>query len=155
MYPYTAKRRDVFGNTSPEDREISEGQGFCTPRPKTKGCKIPARRGNLKVRGGCISQCIPSQGSVQPVFHHESIPRDVAENTSYNLSLIGGFISQFIPPLRNAKCMDTRTIPRMSFQVIGPLLTSIVTTLTGSELLSTTSGWEIGRIPLDVQKMKV
>ena len=43
----------------------------------------------------------------------------------------------------------------MSFQAIEPLLTSIVTTLTGSELLSTISGWEIGRIPLDVLKMKL
>ena len=32
MYPYTAKRRDVLGNTSPEDRKISRGRGFCTPR---------------------------------------------------------------------------------------------------------------------------
>ena len=34
MYPYTAERRDVLGNTSPEDREISQRRGFCTPRPK-------------------------------------------------------------------------------------------------------------------------
>ena len=30
LIPYTAERRDVLGNTSPEAREISQGQGFCT-----------------------------------------------------------------------------------------------------------------------------
>ena len=34
VYPYTAERRDVLGNTSPEAREISRGRGFCTPRPE-------------------------------------------------------------------------------------------------------------------------
>ena len=34
LYPYTAERRDVLGNTSPEAREISQGRGFCTPRPE-------------------------------------------------------------------------------------------------------------------------
>ena len=34
LYPYTAERRDVLGNTSPEAREISRGRGFCTPRPE-------------------------------------------------------------------------------------------------------------------------
>ena len=33
LYPYTAERRGVLGYTSPEDREISQGRGFCTPRP--------------------------------------------------------------------------------------------------------------------------
>ena len=32
LYPYTAERRDVLGNTSPEAREISRGRGFCTSR---------------------------------------------------------------------------------------------------------------------------
>ena len=34
MYPYTAERRDVLGNTSPEVLLISRGRGFCTPRPE-------------------------------------------------------------------------------------------------------------------------
>ena len=34
LYPYTAERRDVLGNTPPEAREISQGRGFCTPRPR-------------------------------------------------------------------------------------------------------------------------
>ena len=37
FYPYTAERRDVMGNTSPEELEISRGWGFCTPR-KFWGC---------------------------------------------------------------------------------------------------------------------
>ena len=49
LYPYTAERRDVLGNTIPEDREISQGpraaqwksygpRGMCVPeaqKPKT------------------------------------------------------------------------------------------------------------------------
>ena len=31
---YTNERRDVLGNTFPEAREISQGRGFCTPRPE-------------------------------------------------------------------------------------------------------------------------
>ena len=31
---YTAERRGVLGNTSPEDQEIFQGRGFCIPRPK-------------------------------------------------------------------------------------------------------------------------
>ena len=34
LYPYTAERRDVLENTLPEAQEISQGRGFCTPRPK-------------------------------------------------------------------------------------------------------------------------
>ena len=34
MNPYTAERRDVSENTPPEAQEISQGRGFCTPRPK-------------------------------------------------------------------------------------------------------------------------
>ena len=34
MYPYTAERRDVSENTLPEAQEISQGRGFCTPRPE-------------------------------------------------------------------------------------------------------------------------
>ena len=37
MYLHTVKKRDVLGNTSPKDLVISQGQGFCTPRPETKG----------------------------------------------------------------------------------------------------------------------
>ena len=81
LYPYTAERRDVLGNTSPEAREISRGQGFCTPRPERfpegeargksrgpRGAKSPPE-GNLKGRGGCISQCIPTRGSVRIQYH--------------------------------------------------------------------------------------
>ena len=32
--PYTAKRRDVLENTPPEALEISQGRGFCIPRPE-------------------------------------------------------------------------------------------------------------------------
>ena len=42
VYPYTAERRDVLGNTSPEARAISRGRGFCTPRPERLS------EGNLK-----------------------------------------------------------------------------------------------------------
>ena len=45
MYPYTAKRRDVLENTLPEAQEISQGRGFCTPRPE----RLP--EGNLEGRG--------------------------------------------------------------------------------------------------------
>ena len=34
MYPYTAEMRDVFGNTSPEAREISRGPGMQNPHPR-------------------------------------------------------------------------------------------------------------------------
>ena len=33
LNPYTAERRDVSENTPPETQEISQGRGFCTPRP--------------------------------------------------------------------------------------------------------------------------
>ena len=82
LYPYTAERRDVLGNTSPEAREISRGRGFCTPRPERlpegeargqsrgpRGAKSPPE-GNLEGRGGCISQCIPTRGSVRPFSQH-------------------------------------------------------------------------------------
>ena len=45
LYPYTAERRDVLENTPPEAQEISQGRGFCTPRPK----RLP--EGNLEGRG--------------------------------------------------------------------------------------------------------
>ena len=77
LYPYTAERRDVLGNTSPEAQEISRGRGFCTPRPERlpegeargqsrgpRGAKSPPE-GNLEGRGGCISQYIPTRGSVR------------------------------------------------------------------------------------------
>ena len=44
LYRYTAERRDVLGNASPEAREISRGRGFCTPRPE----RLP--EGNLEGR---------------------------------------------------------------------------------------------------------
>ena len=34
LNPYTAERRDVSENTPPEAQEISQGRGFCTPRPE-------------------------------------------------------------------------------------------------------------------------
>ena len=34
LYPYTAERRNALGNTSTEDRKISRGWGFYTPRPR-------------------------------------------------------------------------------------------------------------------------
>ena len=34
LYPYTAERKGVLGNTSPEDRKFSQGRGFCALRPK-------------------------------------------------------------------------------------------------------------------------
>ena len=82
LYPYTAERRDVLGNTSPEAREISQGRGFCTPRPERlpegeargqsrgpRGAKSP-HKGNLEGRGGCIFRYIPTRGSVRTFFHH-------------------------------------------------------------------------------------
>ena len=44
LYPYTAERRDVLGNTSPG--------------------------GNLESREGCTCQCIPTRGSVRPFSQH-------------------------------------------------------------------------------------
>ena len=41
---YTAQRRNVLGKHSPEQREISRGRGFYTPRPK----RLP--EGNLEGR---------------------------------------------------------------------------------------------------------
>ena len=60
LYPYTAERRDVLGNTSPEAREISQGPRGAKSTPE----------GNLEGRGGCISQCIPTRGSVRPFSQH-------------------------------------------------------------------------------------
>ena len=60
MYPYTAERRDVLGNTSPEAREISRGRGFCTPRPErlpegeARGHHAPP----LDEKGGVIAEKI-------------------------------------------------------------------------------------------------
>ena len=34
LSPNTAERRDVLENTLPEAQEISQGRGFCTPRPQ-------------------------------------------------------------------------------------------------------------------------
>ena len=52
LYPYTAERRDVLENTLPEAQEISQGRGFCTPRPE----------GNLEGRGTTNAmQCITLQ----------------------------------------------------------------------------------------------
>ena len=50
LYPYTAERRDVLGNTSPEAREISRGR---SPREisRAEGCKIPARGKSQGPRG--------------------------------------------------------------------------------------------------------
>ena len=82
MYPYTAERRDVLENTLPEAQEISQGRGFCTPRPERlpegeargqsrgpRGAKSPPE-GNLEGRGGCIFQCIPTRGSVRTFFQN-------------------------------------------------------------------------------------
>ena len=49
LYPYTAERRDVLKNTLPEAQEISQGRGFCTPRPE----RLP--EGNLKGRAWMCS----------------------------------------------------------------------------------------------------
>ena len=82
LYPYTAERRDVLENTLPEAQEISQGRGFCTPRPERlpegeargqsrgpRGAKSPPE-GNLEGRGGCIFQCIPTRGSVRTFFQN-------------------------------------------------------------------------------------
>ena len=45
MNPYNAERREVSENTPPEAQEISQGRGFCTPRPE----RLP--EGNLEGRG--------------------------------------------------------------------------------------------------------
>ena len=51
LYPYTAERRDVLGNTSPEAREISQGRGFCTPRPsRFPEGEISKKREKFKIR---------------------------------------------------------------------------------------------------------
>ena len=52
LYPYTAEKRDVMENTLTEAHEISQGRGFCTPRPE----------GNLEGRGTTNAmQCITLQ----------------------------------------------------------------------------------------------
>ena len=81
LNPYTAERRDVSENTPPEAQEISQGRGFCTPRPERlpegeargqsrgpRGAKSP-HKGNLEGRGGCIFRYIPTRGSVRTFFH--------------------------------------------------------------------------------------
>ena len=45
LYPYTAERKDVLGNTSPEARDISQGRGFCTRGPRD--CPRAKPEGNL------------------------------------------------------------------------------------------------------------
>ena len=87
LYPYTAERRDVLENTLPEAQEISQGWGFCTPRPERlpegeargqsrgpRGAKSPPE-GNLEGRGGCIFQCIPTfqKNILRPVVHKRSV----------------------------------------------------------------------------------
>ena len=47
IYPKTAQRRDVLGNTSPEDREISRRREFCTT--------IPEKFFNLRVYAMCMT----------------------------------------------------------------------------------------------------
>ena len=82
LNPYTTERRDVLENTPPEAQEISQGRGFCTPRPERlpegeargqsrgpRGAKSP-HKGNLEGRGGCIFRYIPTRGSVRTFFHH-------------------------------------------------------------------------------------
>ena len=49
LYPYTAERRDVLENTPPEAQEISQGRGFCTPRPE----RLPEAKANLEGRRQC------------------------------------------------------------------------------------------------------
>ena len=81
MNPYTAERRDVSENTPPEAQEISQGRGFCTPRPERmpegeargqsrgpRGAKSPPE-GNLEGRGGCIFRYIPTRVSVRTFSH--------------------------------------------------------------------------------------
>ena len=66
----------------PRPERFPKGRGFCTPRPERfpegeargksrgpRGAKSPPE-GNLKGRGGCISQCIPTRGSVRPFSQH-------------------------------------------------------------------------------------
>ena len=81
-WTYTASSRDALGNTSPSALEISLGRGFCTPRPSRfpsgfalgkslgpRGAKSQPS-GNLLGRGGCISQCLPTRGSVRSFSQH-------------------------------------------------------------------------------------
>ena len=86
MYPYTAERRDVLENTLPEAQEISQGRGFCTPRPERlpegeargqsrgpRGAKSPPE-GNLEGRGGVFSNA----SRLEAVYGHSfSISREV------------------------------------------------------------------------------
>ena len=55
LYPYTAERRDVLENTLPDAQEISQGRGFCTPRPE----RLPEE--NLEGRGkiGAEANTVP------------------------------------------------------------------------------------------------
>ena len=47
LNPHTAERRDVSENTPPEAKEISQGRGFCTPRPE----RLPVGEGRGQSRG--------------------------------------------------------------------------------------------------------
>ena len=58
LYPFIAERRDVFPSPQgPRDCSRTEGTKF-----------LPL--GNLSVRGGCISLCTLTRGSVRPVSQH-------------------------------------------------------------------------------------
>ena len=52
LYPYTAERRDVLENTPPEAQEISQGRGFCTPRPE----RLPKGEARGQSQGPTISR---------------------------------------------------------------------------------------------------
>ena len=156
LNPYTAERRDVSENTPPEAQEISQRRGFCTLRSNAPGVQSPCSREISRSKGDVF----PKSSRVEAVYDHsfiinQSLGIQQKIHLKRQIKSLAHRGTYFPIHPSSQKCMDTRTIPRMSVQVIEPLLTSIVATLTWSELLSTISGWEIGRIPLDVLKMKL
>ena len=69
LYPYTAERKDVLENTLPEAQEISQGRGFCTPRPEN-------HEGNLEGRG--VKHPHPREISMAKVDVFSNVSRLVA-----------------------------------------------------------------------------
>ena len=71
LYPYTAERRDVLENTLPEAQEISQGRGFCTPRPE----RLPEGEARGQSRGPSV---FSNASRLEAVYGHSfRISREV------------------------------------------------------------------------------
>ena len=77
LYPYTAERRDVFGNTSHEDREISRGWEFFSSR-LPEGNLEGQRVQNPREISRSVGDAFPNTSRLKVVYSHSlSITRKV------------------------------------------------------------------------------